>query len=83
MAEEDLCARVSSQLNVWMARSVKGPSSDFQRDLSCLVMDRHVGSHPQQNYADDLLVSPMYEHINMHNLPIHQSVSLKPPLSNT
>lgn len=83
MVEEDLCARVISQLNVWMARSVNGQSSDFQCDLSYLVMDHHVGSHPQQTYLDDLLVSLMYDHINMHNLPIHQSMSLKRHLSNT
>lgn len=50
--EEDLCARVT-------LRSVNGNSGDLQCDLSCLMMDRHVVLHPQQNYLDDLLVSLM------------------------
>lgn len=84
MVGKDLCARVSLQLNVWMPRSVNGHGSDLQRDLHCLMMDRHVGLRPQQNYLDDLLVSPMYVHIiNMYHLPLHQSMSLKCHLSKT
>ena len=61
--------------------SVNGHSSDLQCDLSCLVMDRHVGLHPEQNYIYDLLVSPMYVH--MYNLPKPQSMSLKRHLRKT